>query len=529
MVLGSSDLNVPTSARSPHTAENVDEVRGRLLQRIAEDDSLPALGTAISRVIELASSNDEAVHDLASFVLADVALTQKILRISNTVCYRTMGGAKVTTISKAIFLLGFDTVKTSALAMLLVEGLSRSHAIGVRSELSMALCASVIGRELSRHSPYKDSEEAAVASLFKNIGKVLVAAHDPKSYRAINSLIEGRTHNPVQAATQVIGSSFEVLSELVLRDWQIPESIVYATNNPASGVLKPARSRQEWLQQVAAFSTAAATLIMRSPDPTQDSACRALLTRFGDALDIDQERLTELFANVAEETEALASSIAPLHHISELEETEHEPTEGPTLGGLPQELLMLSEDSKLIGERHASGKPVNARDQLMAGVQDVTEMMASGRCKTNDLIMLVLETIYRCMGFRFATVCFKDARSEVFRARISLGENTGPIQSGFVFPVKSARDLFHLSMENNADLMISDASDPKIVDLLPAWHKRLLPDARSFIVLPLVVQKKALGLFYADRATTAMEGVPPDETALIKMLKSQVLLALSSR
>lgn len=190
---------------------------------------------------------------------------------------------------------------------------------------------------------------------------------------------------------------------------------------------------------------------------------------------------------------------------------------------------MLSEDSKLIGERHASGKPVNARDQLMAGVQDVTEMMASGRCKTNDLIMLVLETIYRCMGFRFATVCFKDARSEVFRARISLGENTGPIQSGFVFPVKSARDLFHLSMENNADLMISDASDPKIVDLLPAWHKRLLPDARSFIVLPLVVQKKALGLFYADRATTAMEGVPPDETALIKMLKSQVLLALSSR
>ncbi|HJV50069.1 MAG TPA: GAF domain-containing protein, partial [Noviherbaspirillum sp.] len=76
--------------------------------------------------------------------------------------------------------------------------------------------------------------------------------------------------------------------------------------------------------------------------------------------------------------------------------------------------------------------------------------------------------------------------------------------------------------------MISDASVPKIRNLLPAWHRALLPDARSFIVLPLVVQKKQLGLFYADRAQPAPEGVPADETALIKTLKGQVLTALNS-
>jgi len=70
---------------------------------------------------------------------------------------------------------------------------------------------------------------------------------------------------------------------------------------------------------------------------------------------------------------------------------------------------------------------------------------------------------------------------------------------------------------------------PKIVNLLPAWHRTLLPDARSFIVLPMVVQKKQLGLFYADRTQAAPEGVPPDETALIKMLKGQVLTALQTR
>ena len=57
--------------------------------------------------------------------------------------------------------------------------------------------------------------------------------------------------------------------------------------------------------------------------------------------------------------------------------------------------------------------------------------------------------------------------------------------------------------------------------------KALLPDAQSSIVLPLVVGKVQLGLFYADRTELAPEGVPPDETALIKALKGQVLAALA--
>jgi GAF domain-containing protein len=197
---------------------------------------------------------------------------------------------------------------------------------------------------------------------------------------------------------------------------------------------------------------------------------------------------------------------------------------------LPDDLLLLSAAPEPLQSeaRHASGKPMNARDLLLAGVQDVTEMMASGRCKANDLIMLVLETLYRSLGFRFATICLRDLKTNEFRARIALGENNAARQASFAFPVASSRNLFHLAMENEADLLISDALDPKILNLIPAWHRKLLPDARSFIVLPLVIQKKPFGLFYADRTLPAPEGVPPDETSLIKTLKGQVLAALNT-
>jgi hypothetical protein len=176
---------------------------------------------------------------------------------------------------------------------------------------------------------------------------------------------------------------------------------------------------------------------------------------------------------------------------------------------------------------YPSGKPCKASEMLLAGVQDVTQMRASGQAKVNEVVLAVLETLYLSMGFRFATVCLRDARSGQYRARLSFGADDSVLQAGFVFPAAPSRDLFHLAMENNADLMIADASSAKIRDLLPAWHRALLPDAASFIVLPLVVGKVQLGLFYADRTVQAPEGVAPDETALIKALKGQVLVALA--
>ena len=519
--------------------------RERLLEKISGETDLPALGGSVSRVVQIASSDDEAVRALAHFILSDVAMTQKILRVANTVFYRNASGTPVTTVSKAIFLLGFDTVKTSALAMLLVDGMPRRHASSVHNELAHALCASIVGREIARRSQFKDAEEAAIAALFTNIGRILVAAHEHELYMKIASLVESGSHTPAQASMAVLGCSFDLLADAVLREWKIPESIVQALNPPPSGVLRPARGRQEWLQQVAAFSTAAARLIPGMSNPGQEAASKAVLTRFGAALNLDQSKLSELFASVSQETRVLsanASLILPSDEmlvqaagqsVDVVSSTKRQPTRSEAVRepGLPSELLLeLAEPQHplQVVARHASGKPVNARDLLLTGVQDATLMLASGRCKVNDLMLLVLETLYTSLGFRFATVCLRDIRNNRFRARISMGENNVERQSGFIFGAVPAHDLFHLALENDADLMISDATVPKIRDLLPAWHRSLLPDARSFIVLPLVVQKKPVGMFYADRAQPAPEGVPADETALIKTLKGQVLTVLQS-
>ncbi len=517
--------------------EALQAVHEELLEKISANGNLPALGSLISRVVQMTSTDDEGLRDLAHFIMSDVALSQKILRLANAACFRgALPGAAVTTISRAIFLLGFDTVKTCALGLLLVDRMAGNRAAGVRAELLHALAASMFGRELARRGQFADDEEVAIASLFRNIGQLLVAAHD----HALYADIQGRIRQgmaPETAARRVIGSSYEALAETVMTAWDMPDAIVYALKPLPAGVLRAAGNRREWVRQAAAFSDAAAAVLVDGQDA---AASAALLARFARALEFDQDTFGHMVDTVREQTDALAGHLRlapsprpmPPSDTAGLWRSIEEGGEGgAAIPGLPDEFLLqpAPEANAQAAARHASGKPLNAGELLLGGIQDATEIMASGNYKVNDLIMLVLETIYRGMGFRFATICLKDVKSGQYRARISLGEGAAARQAGIAFAADGGRDLFQLALANDADLMIADSGAANIRDLIPAWHRAALADARSFIVLPLVLQNKPLGLFYADRTLPAPEGVPPGEAAMIRTLKGQVVAALNAR
>lgn len=513
-----------------NVTSNATPAREQLLEQIRADKSLPTLGIAIAKVVQMTSSGEDSVADLAHFILSDVALTQKILRLSNTITYRTLGGVTVTTISRAIFLLGFDTIKANALASLLVDGFNdRRQAQVVRQELVKALCASVSAREIARHCHRPNNEEAAVAALFKNIGRILVASFDHHIYDKIQSASAAHPADSTEICSKLLGCSFERFGETVLQDWKIPNSIINALQ-PTHGEQKKTSLANEWNRQVASFSEGLASILVNtdSSAPTSSVAerCNLLVKRFGTALEFDADQLQVILKCVDKEARQLATTLevtlAPISVASNTSLSESEAF---------NEFMMTPFNSQQLsaGARHPSGKPLNARDLLLAGVQDATQMLSSSQVKLSELILLVLETLYGAMGFRFATACLRDLQQGKFTARVAVGENYLERQRCFQFPAQNDNSIFHLAMSNNADLMISDASSPKVQNILPAWHKKLLPDTRSFIILPLVIDGKPLGLFYADRSSPALEGVPPDETALIKTLKAQLMNAMVKR
>ena len=61
-----------------------------------------------------------------SAILDDVALTNKLLRLVNTAHYAQAGGGSVSTISRAVSLVGFTGIRNMALSLVLLEHMGTS-------------------------------------------------------------------------------------------------------------------------------------------------------------------------------------------------------------------------------------------------------------------------------------------------------------------------------------------------------------------------------------------------------------------
>lgn len=538
-----SQQNAPQSPRSEEQQPSLfgdlmpDASDKLLYHSILAQTELPTLGGPVLRVVQLTSSDQQALPQLARVILTDVALTQKLLRLANTAAYHTGAGGPVSTVSKGIFLLGFEQVRNIALAMMVVERFADVHTPGVRFELHRALCASVIARELARKSAWRDSEEAAVVALFRNLGRLMVAAHSENIYSRIEAAIDSGKALPARASAEAIGCSYDELGQIVLRDWQLPESVVQAVATLPNGPIAPARTRQQWLQQMASFSMLVGGWLARLDEPGAQDGIARLQARYGEALELSMEALQELLQQVRQEANMLAYTArleplpkpapAPLQNASASANAASPAAAPPPEQALPAGLLMAAPAQASPAARHPSGKPMNADALLLAGVEDLAGMIAAGGIKSTVLLSQMLEILYRSLGFQFAAVCLADAKMDGMRARIAFGDHAEARMAAMRFPLSEAgKDLFSLALARDADLFVADTAEASVQALIPAWHKTLMPEARSLMILPLRVQGRAFGLIYGQRGVVAAEGLSSNESALVHTLKIQLLRVL---
>jgi hypothetical protein len=92
-----------------------------LLRRMRFKSDFPALSASMARVQALAQSDTDSMQALSDEVLKDVALTQKLLRVVNTAHYRRAGTDPISTVSRAVAMIGAGGVRNMALSLMLLD------------------------------------------------------------------------------------------------------------------------------------------------------------------------------------------------------------------------------------------------------------------------------------------------------------------------------------------------------------------------------------------------------------------------
>jgi len=505
-----------------------------LMRRMRHKSDFPAMSESVMRIQSMANSETESVGSLTNQILRDVALTNKLLRVVNSAHYARGG---ISTVSRAVNLVGFKGIRNMALSLVLLEHMQdKAHAAQMKDELVRSLLAGTLGAEMS--GSVKEAEEAFIGSMFRNLGRLLTQFYFGEEAEQIRGLMQSASA-PVSeraASLEVLGLSYENLGLGIANAWCFPESILNCMTHPVGA--PPAHASpdaSERLRWIAQASNEMADLMLKY-EPAQAPRHVALVARkYARAVGSNEKHLTAIVETAKAKLQDMAVAMEiRVHSDSAADKVLH--SDGTTASALDQAAHSQGTDSRLsslelqatkaipVAEPALASKSNQVAETLSAGIQDITNAMVED-FKLADVLRMILETMYRAMGFDRVIFCMRDARTEAVVGRFGLGEGVDAFVKDFKVPLKAATpDLFGLVCIKGMDSMISDSSNPRIHSRLPPWYMASL-NAPTFLLLPLQVKGAPFGLIYADKVEKGALELNEKELALLRTLRNQAVMA----
>ncbi|MGD9833234.1 MAG: HDOD domain-containing protein [Piscinibacter sp.] len=512
-----------------------------LLRRMRHKSDFPALSDSIARIQRIAASENESLASLSNEILKDVALTNKLLRLVNSAHFSHAGGGSISTVSRAVALIGFAGIRNMALSLVLLEHMhDKGHANQLKEEFLRALMAGSLAGEMCHVA--REGEEAFIGAMFQNLGRLLTEYYFPEEARQIRSAVAASVRDAsslaavVQAETAasigVLGLSFEDLGLGIAKSWGLPDNLQRCMRRPDGE--PPARvpdktpERLRWLTLAANELTD--TLLRTEGDPTARLA--SVAERHARAIGLSvreiQAATEQARQRLAQAAEAMNLQVAPHSPARRLLATvvvapPAGSADADTLSPHSLQATVAAFEATRIDATLVEPPRESAAEVLAAGIADITNSMVES-FKLNEVLRMILETMFRALGFRRIVFCLRDPKTETLTGRFGLGEGAESVAAQFKVPLRGGSDLFALVCAKGADTLISDATVASIEAKLPAWYRSGVK-APAFLLLPLMLKGAPFALIYADKAEPGGIALGEKELSLLRTLRNQAVMA----
>ena len=524
-------LQLATEADDEEPAEAADghATLQFLLRRMRHKTDFPALSAQVARILRLTGSETESLNRLAEEIMQDVGLTHKLLRMVNAAHFTSAAGGGIGTVSRAVALVGVAGIRNLVLSALLLEHMGdKAHAARIQHEYLRALMAGSLARELTPLA--RESEEAFLAGMLRNMGRLLTAYYFPEEALQIHHQMpsgEGGLRGLEAAAQRVLGIGFEKLTAGVARAWGLPVRLQRALAAPeaaspstAAGKGSSAEAAVERLRRLGHSANELTDLLLAGDADTQAQPLAAAAAHHAALLGCNAEAVVAATqaarVRLRQMVQALGLKGLNQAQAKRLLGVANAPARAAAAVPPPAATLVLP-------GRALPGAA--ARPRLAHGLAEVQRASASRTLGRNELLHLVLETMRRALELRCAVLCLREAGSGQLTGRIGLGAGAGEARAAFRVVIEGAApsDLFAALCAKGADLLVADAA--KLSSRLPGWYRRQV-NAPTFLLLPMVQDGAAVGLIYGDKSEAGSLVLADEDLALLRALRDHAVAAL---
>ena len=269
------------------------ELPAPLLQALKACRTLPSVPVVVLQVLDLCQDEDVGVVSVAKVIARDPALAGKVLKVANSPWYGVR--SEITTLDRAVTLLGVNATLSLALSFSLVRGLSKSaeerfdHQAYWRRSVIAAAATRVVGSAAKTASP----DELFLAGLLQDIGMLVLSEAVPKLYGPLVAASQGDHQRLAMSERAEFGADHADIGNWLLAKWNLPTNLreAVAGSHDFSGIKK----HGPLARSVAAGSLIAE--IWANPNTAASTTFAQEAAR--SLLDINRERFEQLLNEIA--------------------------------------------------------------------------------------------------------------------------------------------------------------------------------------------------------------------------------------
>lgn len=492
----------------------------RILAEIREQGDLGANPQAIERLNRVLNREYCTTLGLAHAILQDPGLSAKILRVVNSVAY-SVRGEPVSTITRAIVLIGFERVREIATGLLLIEHFTRGQPSdgAVHENLRRALRCGLTAQAIAARVGQVGPEQAYLLGLFSNVGLLWLAAYHPAVLaEALERQSDGTSLD--DAVHAVAGITPNQLAAEVLRHWSLPDTYVHHfERRPEARAITTDR-----LSAVVEIADGHARVAEREPVPDGK-----LLARFERTFGLPGQKLVEAVAGVEEELRAQARILGIAVPRSGASRAAPAPSaqapgaaaRSPLAGGASAP--DASADAPPVESVPAAvAAAPRSRDASLA--IDVALEVSSSILVDDDVnhnLTAVVEGIARSGPFDVVVLALLTPERDRLNGRFGFGPRIEAQMPRVTAPVRRGAGLLAEAVLDGVPRIVEDGSAAMLV---PAGAPIPHIAVSSFAIQPLVVRRLAIGVVFAGR--TGGSRVSRGDLPVLQMLCNLACIGL---
>jgi HD-like signal output (HDOD) protein len=496
--------------------------RLKLLQSIDRQPEFASLQAQMAALQRVARTENAHARALTALIDDNPALLSKLLRLINAAYYSPVGGGSITSMQRAVSLMGFHSIGMLAGSLLMFDRLPKgSDSDRLRREFARAQLAAALAHGLC-HDP-QHADHIYIATLFQRLGDLLGGMHFAPDIQVLDDLLDaqdlprgsaGRYRQRDVLARKTWGVTLEELGLEIGARWGWPPRMLQIMRSLDCSDPERALLDDEYARVLNTACNGLAERLMAVPAggeaADREAALRSTVLNWSRELlvplGLDSESLQAQIEQVLAGWRELLGGLGVPPDALRSDAGQAPPPKKNTL------------DPKSLAYRQALA------EHLADAVDHLTRMNRKG-APPEEVMESTLTWMTKSLDLQRVILCLRDDARPLLVARMAQGHKGVALSRHFEIPVEPPADLFGLLCTKQADVLISDTADPLIDQRLPAWYRQKVA-AGSFVLLPLHHDGCIVGMLYGDQHEAHAMRLNDRALTLLKLLRSQLLDAL---